>query len=188
MRSCLDTKQLVLVVDDPRGVFMAETFIECKQDDAALLRLAQVDGREPDGLKKKPVPARRIGTCCMIFCCNCVLLGWHKQRQGWEFPGGALEGDEEVTTTIRREVQEETSIELPPALSFEGYDDSQPGWLNMMFSSRLGSFIDVGVFEHNAHREWQWFPCARLPRPLNIIAESVVKTGVFSRASLKQRE
>lgn len=41
-----------------------------------------------------------------------VLLIRHAYRPGWHFPGGGVEHDEDVETTLAREIREETGVTI----------------------------------------------------------------------------
>jgi len=71
--------------------------------------------RLPYKSKKEPVPHHTIGVGVIIKDGK-VLIGKRKESQMlgglWEFPGGKMKPNEEITQTIEREIREETALEV----------------------------------------------------------------------------
>lgn len=54
----------------------------------------------------------RVSVCAIIFAGNRVLLAHRRDIDWWNLPGGGMEAGETVEQAIRREVLEETGLEV----------------------------------------------------------------------------
>lgn len=57
-------------------------------------------------------PIFRIGVFALIFDEGCILLGHRRDVDWWNLPGGGMEVGETVDEALRREVREETGLEV----------------------------------------------------------------------------
>ena len=57
-------------------------------------------------------PIFRIGVFALIFDEGHILLGHRRDIDWWNLPGGGMEAGETVDEALRREVREETGLEV----------------------------------------------------------------------------
>src|ERR1700686_4860111 len=70
---------------------------------------------------KRPI----LGVGAIIIQAGCVLLverGREPLKGYWSLPGGAIEAGESLVEAVRREVLEETSLEIEPLSVFEIFE------------------------------------------------------------------
>jgi len=122
-----------------------------------------------------------VGVGVAIIREGCILLGRRKNAHGegeWAFPGGHLEYGESVEACARREVLEETGLELSQC--FIG------PYTNNVFESHQRHYVTLIVIAHALPGEaenrepqkcesWEWFSWDRLPSPLFLPLKSLVK-------------
>jgi ADP-ribose pyrophosphatase YjhB (NUDIX family) len=96
----------------------------------------------------------------------------------WDLPGGFLDEDEHPLDTMRRELREETGLEVEP-LDFLGFwidryseDESGPSTLNLYWTARV-----VGGEPEAADdaSELRWFAPHELPAPEELAFRNVAK-------------
>jgi 8-oxo-dGTP diphosphatase len=114
----------------------------------------------------------RVGVGVIVTRRGLVLLG---QRQGahgagtWALPGGHLEFGETVEECARREVAEETGLELqgitlgPYTSTLFPAEGEHYITLFALGSSEVGEAV---VREPAKCIRWEWFPWSALPSPL----------------------
>ena len=85
-----------------------------------------------------------------------LLMGYHVDRDGWEFPGGAVKPGESPSQAVIREVKEETGC-TPGPFKLLGFMPDDPEWLCLVFAVSLLKVPDEIVPREAAHREWSWF-------------------------------
>lgn len=116
-----------------------------------------------------------VGVLVILQCNDKILLGKRKGSHGhgeWSFPGGHLEMNETPDECGKRELLEETGIDI---------HDLKPidmGYTNDMFISDnkhyitiyqkylINSMIDAEIKEPNKCFEWMWADIQNLPNPL----------------------
>ncbi len=64
-------------------------------------------------LETKEFPLSLISASGFIFKDGKILMTRHRKR-GWCFPGGIAEAGEDVLTCLKREIQEESGVEVAP--------------------------------------------------------------------------
>ena len=77
---------------------------------------------------------------------------------GWAFPAGHVEPGESAEEAIRRELVEETGLDLPVAYtgSWGRIDESGHAWLGLFFVARVATRPDVVLDGESA--EYRWLP------------------------------
>jgi 8-oxo-dGTP diphosphatase len=87
-------------------------------------------------------------------------------RRAWDLPGGFVEGGEHPTETIRREVYEETGLDVVPRRLigvYNGvYGETQRATLDFAYLCRIrgGRFV-----LSPEHMDARWYPLERFPDP-----------------------
>lgn len=124
-----------------------------------------------------------VGVGVIIVKEGRVLLGKRKGSHGqgsWSFPGGHLEFGEPVEDCARREVLEETAVEI---------GNLRPGpYTNDIFESEHRHYVTVYVVaDHHAGEArvmepgkcegWEWFEWGALPRPLFLPVQNLLRRG-----------
>ena len=80
-----------------------------------LLLRAPLDWLEVACLGLPSAPARRRLVQGVVTCEAGVLLALRRELRGWELPGGRAEAGEDESTTLVREIREETGLVVEPA-------------------------------------------------------------------------
>ncbi|MBE9567310.1 MAG: NUDIX domain-containing protein [Proteobacteria bacterium] len=115
-----------------------------------------------------------VGVGVLIWQGKKLLLGERISKgvdagSCWQFPGGHLETGETVTQCARREVLEETGLQLT-ALRHLGFTDQQfdvgqRKYITLLISSEYTSG-EAKALEPDKCKSWQWFDYSQLPSPL----------------------
>lgn len=92
-----------------------------------------------------------------------VLLLKSEKRGTWEFPGGKQDGTETLVQCARRELLEETGLEVG-YLELVGYSDAGNKHLVVFFRSHTQGTPEVR--EPDKHSKLEWFKLDELPSPL----------------------
>jgi 8-oxo-dGTP diphosphatase len=134
-----------------------------------------------------------VGVAVIVIKENKVLLGKRRASHGdgcWQFPGGHLEFNESVADCARREVWEETGLQI---------GEVRPGpFTNDIFSAEDKHYVTLFVTavyeggqpevrEPEKCEGWDWFEWTRLPRPLFLPIENLLKQN-FIPAELERNE
>lgn len=125
-------------------------------------------------------PRIRVGLGVMVFKDGKVLMGRRKSSHGegeYAFPGGHVEFGESFEDCARREVREETGIEIKNlrflrAMNLKAY----PG----------KHYVDIGMVADWASEEpivcepekcegWEWYDLDNLPEPLFATVQSYIE-------------
>ena len=124
-----------------------------------------------------------VGVGVIVMRGGLVLLGERLGSHGagtWALPGGHLEFGESVEQCAKREVFEETGLEL---------QEVSPGpFTNDVFVLEGKHYVTLFVVSHGAKGEpqvleptkcarWSWFRWSALPEPLFLPLESLRRTG-----------
>lgn len=125
-------------------------------------------------VKSSSRPSMRpgIGVGVLVWRGQQILLGERiskRQDSCWQFPGGHLENNESVTACARREVQEETGLNIKN-LRHLGFTDTtfevaQHRYLTLLVSCEYESG-EAERLEPEKCAGWQWFDYQKLPAPL----------------------
>lgn len=119
----------------------------------------------------------KIGLGIMIKDGNKVLLGHRCENYGdtggiyepgsWTFPGGKQEYDETMFEGAKREVKEETNLEISELSIFGATDDIQPNKHYITIQIIANKFNgELKNMEPTKHSEWEWFDLNNLPQNL----------------------
>ncbi len=138
-------------------------------------------------------PEPRVGVGVLVLRDGQVLLGRRLGSHGagtWSAPGGRLEFGESIEACARRELEEETGLELGPA-------EVGP-YTNDVFVEERQHFVTLLVIARNTrgtpqNREphkcegWRWFRWTALPSPLftplaTLVAQSYAPDGEAAAA------
>ena len=123
-------------------------------------------------MTEDPIPRPVIGVGVLVWRNRQILLGERvsaKQADCWQLPGGHLESNESVVECARREVLEETGIQVK-GLRHLGYTDDPfevagKKYITLLVSCEYDSG-EAEVLEPDKCARWQWFDYQRLPSPL----------------------
>jgi len=117
----------------------------------------------------------RVGTAALIFRDGHLLLGKRKGSHGagtWSFPGGHVDFGEEPIDSVRREIMEETGLEVGdihlygplPYVNTHFYEEGKQ-YITLYFTVKyIGGAPKL--MEPEKCSVWQWFPAKVLPHPL----------------------
>lgn len=130
----------------------------------------------------------RIRAAVMVVQDGCVLLVRHQKngRTYWLLPGGGMEFGEDAPQTARREVEEETGLQVEVgvlALVSETLaPDGSRHVVNLVFRARaVGGLLRVGQEERLAEARfvpWGELPTLEMHPPLgNLLRESLEWPG-----------
>jgi len=120
-------------------------------------------------------PQVRVGTAALIFRDGQLLLGQRKGSHGegtWSFPGGHVDFGEEPVDSVRREIMEETGLEVG-----EIHPYTPLPYVNTHFHKEGKQYItlyftvkyqggDPKLMEPDKCERWSWFDAQNLPHPL----------------------
>jgi 8-oxo-dGTP diphosphatase len=127
----------------------------------------------------------QVGVGVLIIQNGRVLLGKRKGSHGagtWSAPGGHLEFGESIDACARREVQEETGLEI---------DNLKHGpFTNNIFAADKKHYVTVfvlaspvsgepQVLEPDKCEGWAWFALTALPEPLFPPLATLLNQGYF---------
>ena len=119
----------------------------------------------------------KVGIGVMILDKGKVLLGHratNKKDTGgiyetdcWTLPGGKQEYEETIFEGAKREVKEETNLNIDGLVIFGAADDIQPDrhYITMHVIAKAFSG-EPKVMEPDKEDEWRWFPLNDLPNNL----------------------
>lgn len=130
-------------------------------------------------MKERPY----VGVGVIVTKGNRVLLGKRKNSHGsgtWQFPGGHLELNETIEACARREVREETGLQIK---------DLRLGpYTNDIFAEEAKHYItlfvvaayesgELRVREPEKCETWEWFAWPDLTQPLFLPIQNLLKQG-----------
>ena len=134
----------------------------------------------------------KIGIGVMLLDDDKILLGHratNKKDTGgiyetdcWTLPGGKQEYDETFFEGAKREVKEETNLDIDKLELFGAADDIQPDrhYITMHVIAREFSG-KLKVMEPWSEDEWRWFSLDKLPDNLYSPSEKFIKAYLESK-------
>ncbi len=129
----------------------------------------------------------RVGIGVMILNGNKILLGHrakNKKDTGgiyevdcWTLPGGKQEYDETFLDGAKREVKEETNLDIDDLELFGAADDIQPDrhYITMHIIAKKYNG-EPQVMEPTKEDEWKWFDLDHLPKNLYSPSKKFIET------------
>ncbi|GII06176.1 NUDIX hydrolase [Planobispora takensis] len=82
-----------------------------------------------------------------------ALLTQRRDNGHWEAPGGVLELDEDITTGLLREVEEETGLQVEPVALTGVYKNMTQGIVALVFRCKI---VGGQLTETNETRAFRW--------------------------------
>jgi 8-oxo-dGTP diphosphatase len=153
---------------------------------------------EPDDRSLHPVPVEarmqsdfpRVGVGVIVLRDGLVLLGRRTGSHGagtWALPGGHLEFGESVEQCARREVREETGLELqvvkPGPYSSDVFASDGKHYVTLFVVSQ-GAEGEASVLEPTKCACWGWFRWSLLPAPLFQPLQTLCNTEFFPEGAI----
>lgn len=123
----------------------------------------------------------KVGVGVIIVKNGKVLLGKRKSALGqgdWCFPGGHLEFNESWEECASRETAEETGIAIKNIRFYTATNDiflkEKKHYITIFMLSDYDSG-DVKIMEPEKCEKWEWFEWKRLPAPLFLPIQNLLK-------------
>ena len=124
----------------------------------------------------------RVGVGVFVRQHGRILLGKRRGSHGegtWALPGGHLEFGEELDACVRREIREETNLDVEnirfATITNDIFEGSERHYLTVyMVCDYAGGALEN--LEPHKCEEWRWFGWDELPRPLFLPCENLLKT------------
>ncbi len=130
-------------------------------------------------MNKKP----KVGIGVIIIKDNKVLLGKRKNAHGegsWSFTGGHLNFNESWEDCAVRETMEETGLVVKNihfgAVTNDIFQIEDKHYVTIFMLADYDRG-EIKVMEPAKCEKWQWFSWSKLPRPLFIPVQNLVRTG-----------
>ena len=129
-------------------------------------------------MKNKP----KVGVGVIVIKDGKVLIGKRRGAHGsgsWAFPGGHLEFNESWEECARREVMEETGIQINNlcfgTATNDIFEKENEYYITIFMVADLASGV-VETKEPHKCEKWEWFSWDKLPHPLFIPFQNLLKT------------
>ena len=124
----------------------------------------------------------KVGCGVIVIKDRKVLLGKRKNAHGkgtWGFPGGHLEHKEEIEDCAKREVMEESGIQIKnlKRVAFTNDFFSEDKHYVTLFIRSEYESGEVKLMEPEKCEKWDWFEWNKLPKPLFLAVENLLKQG-----------
>lgn len=123
----------------------------------------------------------KVGVGVIVIRDSKVLLGKRKNSHGegtWNFPGGHLEFNEEVSECAKRETKEETGLEITNLQNGPYTNDIFEDEGKHYITAFIIAHSEVGnpqVMEPEKCELWGWFNWEELPEPLFLPIKNLLK-------------
>jgi 8-oxo-dGTP diphosphatase len=82
---------------------------------------------------RRVAPSHHVGALCLVEHDGRLLMLRQSHRWGWTLPGGLLDRGEAPDVTARREVAEETGLQVEPGLPFGVVVDTDARRVDVLF-------------------------------------------------------
>ena len=135
------------------------------------------------GLTRMKNNRPEVGVGVIVRRGKLVLLGRRKNAHGsgtWSFPGGHLEFNESVADCASREVFEETGLRVKNIrngpFTNDIFEAEGKHYVTLFVVSDYDSG-DLMVREPEKCEEWGWFDWSKLPQPIFIPIQNLLKTN-----------
>ena len=123
----------------------------------------------------------KIGVGIIVIKDGKILFGKRKNAHNegsWSFPGGHLQFNEEVEDCAIREVKEETGISIKNirkgTFTNDIFEKEGKHYVTLFVISDFASG-EVKVMEPEKCEKWEWFEWNKLPQPLFIPIQNLLK-------------
>jgi 8-oxo-dGTP diphosphatase len=131
-------------------------------------------------MKNRP----KVGVGVIVIKDGKILLGKRKNAHGegsWCFPGGHLEFNEGIEDCAIREVKEETGISIKNIRKGPFTNDifrkEEKHYVTLYVISDY-AYGKVKVMEKDKCEKWEWFELNKLPKPLFLPIQNLLKENV----------
>ena len=138
-------------------------------------------------------PLLMVGAAALIVDGEgCLLLLKRSDSGCWGPPGGAVEPGEAVEEAVRREVREETGLELAeiklfgvfsgPKLFYRYPNGDEVHNVTIVYSANFNS---GSVRLNSEHTDWGWFVLGEIPEDISPPIRPVIETFLASTATMR---
>ncbi len=137
------------------------------------------------------LPIFRIGVFALIFDEGCILLGHRRDIDWWNLPGGGMEAGETVDEALRREVREETGLEVEIEQLVGVYSKPQKQEVVLTFRCRVigGTLQATEEIRENRYFTPEAVPTNTLPKHRQRIEDALLnQLGAIIRAQRSSTE
>lgn len=134
----------------------------------------------------------KVGIGVLILDGNKILLGHRSinrkdtggifEPNTWTLPGGKQEVDETILECAKREVKEETNLDIDDLEVFGADDDIQSNKHYVtLYVSALKYSGELKIMEPDKEDNWEWFELDNLPNNLYSPSEKTIKDYLKKR-------
>jgi 8-oxo-dGTP diphosphatase len=137
------------------------------------------------------LPIFRIGVFALIFDEGRILLGHRRDIDWWNLPGGGMEAGETVDEALRREVHEETGLEVEVEQLVGVYSKPQKQEVVLTFRCRVigGMLQPTEEIRENGYFAPEAVPSNTLPKHRQRIEDALLnQPGAIIRAQRSSTE